>query len=272
MERSSGDARLCEGDGCGRRLTGTGQRRRLCRPCLDTLTGLLGTLPALYRGCGSALEVGAAAGLREKTSGGPLPGLALNTAAVEARAEILAVLASWSGLVAQQRRLPAPRRDVALLARFLLDHVDWLAAHPAAGELTAEIARVARSARRTAHREPVRRIVVGPCAAPGCGGELTAAIRPGHGTRVRCDADPAHAWDGPQWTGLRREMEPAAPERWLTAADISRLWRTPSGTVYRLASEQKWRRVTRAGRTYYAESDVHACFARRAEKGDRPRI
>jgi hypothetical protein len=56
---------------------------------------------------------------------------------------------------------------------------------------------------------------------------------------------------------------PTDEERWLGAADIARLWTTTTGTVYRLASEQGWRRLTRAGRTFYAESDVHGCFTRR---------
>lgn len=270
MERSSTDATLCEGDACGRRPAETG--RRLCGPCLESLAGHVRALPSLYRSCGSALEGGTATGLREKTSGGPLPGLALNTAAVDIRAEILAALASWSGLVVQERRLSAPDRDVGRLAGFLLKHVAWLAAHPAAGELTAEMARVERAARRVAHGDQVRRVAVGPCVIPGCDGGLTAVVGPGAVTRVQCGTDPGHSWDGSQWTGLRRAMQPSAPERWLTAADISRLWRTPPGTVYRLASEQGWRRVTRSGRTYYAEGDVHACFARRAGKSARPQI
>ncbi len=58
-------------------------------------------------------------------------------------------------------------------------------------------------------------------------------------------------------------------ERWLTAADISRLWTTPVGTVYRLASEEGWRRHSRSGHTYYAEEDAHACFSRRAARSRR---
>jgi hypothetical protein len=59
-----------------------------------------------------------------------------------------------------------------------------------------------------------------------------------------------------------RRAEPAGEERWLAAADIARLWRRSTGTVYRLASEQGWRRITRTGRTYYAETDVHGSFDR----------
>ncbi|MET8327322.1 hypothetical protein [Streptomyces sp. NPDC005181] len=43
----------------------------------------------------------------------------------------------------------------------------------------------------------------------------------------------------------------------------ARLWQVPVGTVYRLASEQRRRRYSRSGRTYYAETDAHNCIARR---------
>ncbi|TLS47439.1 hypothetical protein FE633_04905 [Streptomyces montanus] len=49
----------------------------------------------------------------------------------------------------------------------------------------------------------------------------------------------------------------------LTAADVSRLWGTPIGSVYRLAKEQQWRRYRRQGRTYYSADDVQVCFSRR---------
>jgi hypothetical protein len=49
-----------------------------------------------------------------------------------ARTRMLAVLSSWSGLVADERGVPGPgRREVVVLARFLRAHLDWLATHPA---------------------------------------------------------------------------------------------------------------------------------------------
>jgi hypothetical protein len=220
----------------------------------------------LFAECAAALGSGAAGGLRERITGGAAPGLVLNDFAAEVRREIVTTLASWSGLVAEQRRIPAPVRQVGVLADFLLASMTWLGSHPAAADASAEVARTVARARRAAYPDSVKRVVVGRCVRSDCDGVLTATVRAsraGAGTRVRCGADPEHSWEGSEWTRLRRELRPAAEERWLAAADIARLWSTPTGTVYRLASEQSWRRITRAGRTYYAENDVHGSFSRR---------
>ncbi|WP_225844529.1 helix-turn-helix domain-containing protein [Streptomyces sp. HPF1205] len=264
---------------------------RLCAGCRRRLGLGIGQLPGLYRDCERVLGGAPAKGVRERTSGGALPGAPFNAAAAEARAAILGVLGSWSGLVAQERRIAPPPRTVDTLSVFLLRHADWLAAHPAAAEATREVARLVARARRVAHPEQVRRVPLGACVEPGCDGRLSATVRgagsgsgPGSGAgsgagsvaapvTVSCDADPRHSWAGPEWTRLRRLMPAAGArpgggtgDRWLTAADVSRLWDIPVGTVYRLASEQRWRRHQRSGRTYYAESDAHDCFARRAER------
>ncbi|NDZ68021.1 helix-turn-helix domain-containing protein [Streptomyces cyaneofuscatus] len=42
----------------------------------------------------------------------------------------------------------------------------------------------------------------------------------------------------------------------MTTADISTLWKIAPGSVYRMASEQGWRRRGHQGRTYYHEGDV----------------
>lgn len=285
----------------GRRPGTAAGGRRLCPACHRRLTTGIRLLPDLYRDCERVLGGAAAKGLRERTSGGPLPtGLPFNAAAAEARAAILGLLGSWSGLVAQERRLTPPERGIGTLSVFLLRHADWLAAHPAAAEATREVARLVTRARRVAHPEQVRRVDLGACVEPDCGGRLSATVRAGAPAAypaVSCDADPLHTWAGHQWTQLRRRMPRpgtaaataaatataattaattggtvaggALAERWLTAADISRLWSTPVGSVYRLASEQSWRRRQRSGRTYYSEADAHDCFSRRAERSRR---
>ncbi|POX46534.1 hypothetical protein C3488_26230 [Streptomyces sp. Ru72] len=48
--------------------------------------------------------------------------------------------------------------------------------------------------------------------------------------------------------------------QWLSAAEVARLRDVPPGTVYRLASEHRWRRDKRAGRTYYWAQDVEDSF------------
>jgi hypothetical protein len=274
MEPVNLDGEPCDGDGCHRAARNGGERRqavegqRLCAACRSLLAEAMRELPRLYAECGAVLGSGAASGLREKITGGPAPGLVLNDFAAEARMQILTTLASWSGLVTDQRRVPAPARQVAVLADFLLANLTWLLSHPVVADASAEMARTVTMARRAAYPDSVKRIVVGSCVLPDCDGVLTATVRAsraGAGTRVRCGVDPEHTWDGSQWTRLRREMRQSAPaeERWLAAADIARLWSTPTGTVYRLASEQSWRRITRDGRTYYAENDVHGSFSRR---------
>ncbi|MEU8763003.1 hypothetical protein [Streptomyces sp. NPDC048659] len=270
---------VCVGEDCRRgAVDGGGRRRarpdlRLCPSCLDRLVAVLEELPRLYAECERVLGgAGAARGTGERRGTGGRPaGIPLNGAAAEARSAIVATLGSWSGLVADERGFPVPRRTPDHLAAFLLRSAEWLAAHPAVADATRELERLAAAARRVA-REPARRHPVGPCVEPGCGGLLAVV----DGSRqILCDADPAHRWAGHEWTRLRRAMPPArdaAPEpaeRWLTARDIADLWGAPTGTVYRLASEQHWRRRNRYGRTYYAESDVHGTLSARRPRAPR---
>lgn len=283
----------CTGAGCRRReAAGQAVRRAargtaLCLPCRERLMRELRGLPALYAECARRLDISAGPD-RDRVSGGSLPGLPLNTAAVEARSAIVSVLASWSATVAEQRGIGAPRRAVEQLAGFLLRHTDWLAAHPAAGEFSQEVARLARGAARVVDLAPNRRVPIGGCVEDGCPGRLTAAVRPdrpGVPAEITCDAGTGHRWMGHQWLrlsrllGVRRDPGTAgggatagvpaagvpaaagAPRtRWLSAAGVARLWNVPPGTVYRHASQQQWRRRTEQGRTYYHEADVVQTF------------
>lgn len=269
----------CEGDDCRKKAVQETEpaapRLRLCRECLHLFVARLRRLPALHAELEEVLGGRATGEGQERTSGGPVPsGLPFNAAAADVRADITATLSSWSGLVVAERGAPTPQRTVTALAALLVRHAAWLAAHPAVADATREVARLVRAADRVAHSEPPRRVSLGPCVMPGCPGRLVTELRGRDvesGPGIRCDADGAHIWPGRLWTELRRAMRRAgdgpAQERWLTASDVARLWSTPTGTVYRLASEQRWRRRSTAGRTYYAESDVHACFARRRAAG-----
>lgn len=278
---TSADTRIrCDGADCRKKTAGPPElavpRLRLCPGCLHLFISRLRQLPGLHAELGEVLSTGPVTDGRERTTGGPVPsGLPFNAAAADVRAEIMATLGSWSGLVIAQRGVPTPERTAGALAGLLVRHADWLAAHPAAADATREVARLERAAHRVARRETLRRVSVGNCVAPGCTGHLVTVVRAGggvdSGASIQCDADPAHTWPGGRWTelrrALRREDEDTPQERWLTAGEVARLWSIPTGTVYRLASEQRWHRRTRAGRTSYAESDVHACFARRGGAG-----
>ncbi|MGW4160238.1 helix-turn-helix domain-containing protein [Streptomyces sp. NPDC004788] len=256
------------GEECRRNAADGGTKRsarpglRLCPGCLTRLVATVEELPGLYAECERLLGGGGPArggGERRGTGGAPA-GIPLNGPAAEVRSAIVATLASWSGLIADERRFPAPRRNPAHLAAFVLRSAEWLAAHPAAADATRELHRLARAARRVARAEPAREVPVGPCVEPGCTGRL--AVPPG-ARHIECDADHAHRWGAPDWSRLRRAAAPESGERWLTARDIAELFGAATGTVYRLASEQRWRRRNLGGRTYYAETDVHTTFSRR---------
>lgn len=279
MKPVTSSGRPCAGYGCIRLVQPPGGEPRhaadcqhLCVLCHNRLVNEIQELPRLYVDCGAALGGDTANGMREKISGGSLPGLVLNSVASEAKTGILVLLSSWCALVVEERQVRAPARQVVIMADFLLANICWLSSHAAVGDLSADVARTTKLARRAAYPEAVKRVIVGSCVIPGCEGELSATVRAsrsGEGTQVRCSVNPAHEWYGHEWTQLRREMRRSTPdrkERWLTAADVSGLWQTPIGTVYRLASEQGWRRTARAGRTYYAETDVHTSFSRRKER------
>ncbi|MFE1360982.1 MULTISPECIES: helix-turn-helix domain-containing protein [Streptomyces] len=257
----------CEGAGCRRGagalapdLAAPGSR--LCPTCRLALHHDLRRLPALYEQCGELLT-GTSRPL-DRTSGGPLPGMPFNTAAADARSAIVGTLRGWAALTIDEGPTDRiPEDTPARLTVFLLRHADWLAAHPAAGELSAEAARCVRRARRVI--DPGRRggTRIGDCVMSGCSGTVVTLAEsgaPGGALQVGCTADPAHRWSGREW--LRRgrpdgARQPAAVS-WLTARDIALLWGIAPGSVYRRASEDRWRRSTRGGRTYYHRLDVEA--------------
>jgi hypothetical protein len=138
------------------------RRSRLCRPCRDLLAERLAALPlGLAGGSASASWSGVAspgALVAAQLAVLPLSGRSAVVsvarpevgASTRERAAIRAVLATWAHVVVAERAVPRPARSVASLASFLHEHVDWLGAHPAAAEITAEIgALVSPSARVT---------------------------------------------------------------------------------------------------------------------------
>ncbi|WP_020141370.1 hypothetical protein [Streptomyces sp. 351MFTsu5.1] len=270
----------CAGAACVRRESGGLARRlaapgtRLCPACHEHLVRDLRRLPELYEECARHLDGAGGERSVEKTSGGPLPGMPFNCRAADTRSAILGVLGSWAGLVLEEFGLTGPRRAVAPLARFLIRHSHWLAGHEAAGEVSAEVARLVRRAHGVIDPATDRRVPVGDCVEPGCSGDLTAVVRPRQPrlpAAITCTENPAHRWAGPEWLQLSRRLnatsatDSSSPEeRWVTAADIARLWSVPPGSVYRHASTAKWRRRSESGRTYYHAADVHESLKHRA--------
>ncbi len=107
------EPRECEGAACGRDGT-AGRARdlaaagsRLCPNCRLRLTHDLQRLPRLHDDCGRLLT--GTDRPRDRTSGGPLPGMPFNTAAADARSAIVGLLRSWAALVIEERGVGAPR-------------------------------------------------------------------------------------------------------------------------------------------------------------------
>ncbi|MFF3333596.1 hypothetical protein ACFYWX_29270 [Streptomyces sp. NPDC002888] len=270
--RTAASSASCVGSDCrGRAAAGRSRRiaapgSHLCAVCRDRLVAEVRQLPYLYEECGRRLS--GTDQPRERTSGGPLPGMPFNAAASEARSAILGALRSWAGLVVEERRSGTSRDTVPVLAALLMRHADWLAAHGAASDVCEEISALVRRSRRVIDPEPLSRVAIGTCVETDCSGELTAMVRPQQSHRpaeIVCDRNPSHHWLGHEWLQLSRRLA-QEKTRWLTAPDIARLWGIAPGSVYRHASERSWRRQSRTGRTYYHESDVRDTLDRRAQR------
>lgn len=220
----------CDDDtcaGCQPRLAADGLN--LCQPDRDRLGDHATRAAKLHTEL--ALQLVAAGGPGEKTSGTPTRGATLNDRAAEARTTVRAVLASWCRLISEERgiRLPSRLRVEELplgfigppairphvddtpnaMGAYLSKHADWLAAHPAAGECSDELADLIRMAHPIAYPTGARVFEVGPCVELDCAGTVKAILRRVDAllpSSIVCDTDPAHAWPADQWLTLGRKL------------------------------------------------------------------
>lgn len=195
---------MCDTRSCG-------SEERLCRPCQTRVARQLKLLPALYEECEHML-VARPKRETERVRGG-LPGSAsINEAAVSARSAIMSTLASWAALVRDERLVSiALKREVTPLATFLRAHLDWLAAHPAARELSDELDEAVGVAQRVVHPEVGRKLAVGMCESHGCDSTVFATFRAENGrapTVVSCDV--GHVMGPREWLRLHHNAQ-AAP-------------------------------------------------------------
>jgi len=172
----------------------------ICADCREQAEEDLLELPGLYDMCAYMLDTRGKPQLRERVSGRRRRGIVLREAVVNVRSDVLGVLASWCGLVANERGVPGPDElSVPRLSTFVLIHFGWLTAHPAASEFADELAELADGARAVLQPDNDTEIELGPCARPGCGWTVRAEGHPPR--RVRCDA--GHEWPPEQWLLLR---------------------------------------------------------------------
>ncbi|MEW2708678.1 helix-turn-helix domain-containing protein [Streptomyces koyangensis] len=217
-------------------------------------------IPDLYRACENMLATTPRDG--QRVSGTRSFGIKLNAVALEARDTLRARLRAWCDLVNAEHECVPAGLSMEGLAEFLHQHARWLCHHPAAGDAISEMAETATMARRVVSPERVRRFRVGACIEHECGGSLIAVIQADGRlpSEVRCDNDPGHAWSAYEWRELDRRVSDRQQtgRPWLTAKDVAELCRISMSNVYRLASENGWRRRTNGRRVYYAKADVLA--------------
>jgi hypothetical protein len=157
-------------------------------------------------------------GFGEKTSGSKSHGLEMNTRAMEARRLIRHTLASWCGLIAEERGIGTPTDDVGAMGDYVGSHQEWLSAHGAAEECAGELGELAHGfPRRAAYPNPVSVVELGACPMPDCEGKITAVVRKGDSlfpSAVECNQPPEDGvlephiwpWGSDEWRVLKRDL------------------------------------------------------------------
>lgn len=154
-----------------------------------------------------------------KVSGGSVDkSLNLNERAVELRDDIRAKLVSWCLMISEERGIALPEDRPIRLGAYVNTHRAWLAAHPAAGDASAELRQLVNDARRVAYPEvsgTTRDLGTCPVTEDGavCGGKLRGVMRRTDSflpSWVLCDREREHAWDATQWIELGAALEAAA--------------------------------------------------------------
>lgn len=148
------------------------------------------------------------------TSGTREIGLRLNPRAIASRTGIVAVLAAWSKLIAEERGIVPPAGEVSAMSAFVAAHATWLSAYPAADDCVDELRELAHGEPwRVAHPSGTRVEVFSDCpglAGEGCPGMLRTIIRHRDAKRaseIVCDVDALHRWPVQEWVNLGVQLE-----------------------------------------------------------------
>jgi hypothetical protein len=191
--------------------------QQICSDCRDRLENDLVGLPTWYDSCADYLDSRRHRFVERVNSRQP-GGIVLNDAVVTIRSDILGTMASWCGLVVDERGVVPPNAlDIHALATFLIIHFTWLTAHPAAPDLVDELADLTEAARGVVLPTNHFRTEVGVCDRPGCGQMVYAESYSEEDQvpyRVACEN--GHEWPPSQWLLLRgrlgRAPEPPSPD------------------------------------------------------------
>nr|AEW22934.1 WT5.5 [Streptomyces sp. WT5] len=133
----------------------------------------------------------------------------LNVAALDARSNIIAILESWAGYVADELGVTAPARSVPHLACFLLVHLDWLTAQPPAADFAEEIQGLHVELLRVIDPDRgERNQLAGQCVVDGCTGTINASPQSvgSAGAKSSISCSSGHSWEIREWLVLRHLM------------------------------------------------------------------
>ena len=137
----------------------------------------------------------------------------LDERALALRTRTAEVMALWARLVVDERTGIRPAdRGVGALVRFLRRQLSWLAGHPAGPDFDEELAELLGELRALLGPGPARRLALGPCTRPECGGTLYGVLPADGGDRVpnHVACDDGHALPPRQWLLVADRMREAA--------------------------------------------------------------
>lgn len=183
--------------------------RRFCTACHQELNTALSSLPTAYTQSEAALLPHGVSSVRKGGKDSRPTGISLNEEVITFRSDLIAVLASWADLVVNERSTskPTARRPDALVP-FLLIHLDWLAAHPAAGEFAEEIRQLTRRAHHVIHNRHHPVVRIGNCLHPDCDAPINTLASPAGSQgllNISCTA--GHSWKPHEWLLLHKQLQ-----------------------------------------------------------------
>lgn len=180
----------------------------LCASCVKEVERNLRALPVLHQEC-----LHRATSSPRRTNPTRVSGSRtrdhLDVSALDARLNILTVLESWAGMVAEKLETAAPPRSVPQLAHFLTRHLPWLAAQPPAADFVNEIHGLVGELRQVIDPEPAERhTLLRKCVVDNCNGTISAAPKSGTAAgagSLKCSS--GHSWEMREWLVLRELMK-----------------------------------------------------------------
>ena len=180
----------------------------LCVPCITQAERNLRTLPGLHQECLHQISPISRRPDRTKVSGSHKRDH-LNISALETRHDILAVMESWSGFVAENLGTAVPARSVPQMSRFLLLNLEWLTAQPSAAEFADEIDGLKVELLGIIDPGPGDvRTHIRECVVDNCPGTISTSPQGAGSTgrsSIRCSS--GHTWEMHEWIALRPLVE-----------------------------------------------------------------